>query len=178
MIKNHAAQRSKVCVRLGLSAQYKLIMTGTPVANGPMDVFMQFEFLDPNILGVGDFYSFRNRYAIMGGYDDKQVIGYQNMPELIELMSPFVFQVRKSDVLTELPPKVYQVREVEMTEEQRRMLGGFPEAAGKAVLTVRELAGETGDIADPAMQEEGVFRRCRDEITRCLARGIERLLAG
>ncbi len=64
-----------------------------------------------------------------------------------------------------------------MTEEQRRMLAGFPEAAGKPVMTVRELAGESGDIADPAMQDEDVFRRCRDEITRCLARGLERLLA-
>jgi len=64
-----------------------------------------------------------------------------------------------------------------MTEEQRRMLGAFGEAAGKPVLTIRELAGESGDIADPAMQDEDVFRRCRDEITRCLARGLERLLA-
>ena len=64
-----------------------------------------------------------------------------------------------------------------MTEEQRRMLAAFPEAAGKPVMTVRELAGESGDIADPAMQDEDVFRRCRDEITRCLARGLERLLA-
>ena len=63
-----------------------------------------------------------------------------------------------------------------MTDEQRRMLAGFPEAAGKPVLTVRELAGETGDIADPAMQDEDVFRGCRDEITRCLVRGLERLL--
>jgi len=57
------------------------------------------------------------------------------------------------------------------------MLRDFPEAAGKPVLTVRELAGESGDIADPSMQDEDVFRRCRDEITRCLARGLERLLA-
>ncbi len=64
-----------------------------------------------------------------------------------------------------------------MTDEQRRMLAGFPEANGKPVLTVRELAGEAGDIADPAMQDEDVFRRCRDDITRCLARGLERLLA-
>ena len=63
-----------------------------------------------------------------------------------------------------------------MTEEQRRMLAAFPEAGGKPVMTVRELAGESGDIADPAMQDEDVFRHCRDEITRCLARGIERLL--
>ena len=65
-----------------------------------------------------------------------------------------------------------------MTEEQRRMLRAFPEATGKPVLTIRELAGESGDIADPAMQDEDVFRRCRDEITRCLAQGLERLLAG
>jgi protein-tyrosine-phosphatase len=65
-----------------------------------------------------------------------------------------------------------------MTGEQRRMLEAFPEAGGKTVLTVKELAGETGDIADPAMQDEDVFRHCRDEITRCLARGIERLLGG
>ena len=63
-----------------------------------------------------------------------------------------------------------------MTEEQRRMLAAFPEAAGKPVLTLRELAGESGDIADPAMQDEDVFRRCRDEITRCLVQGLERLL--
>jgi protein-tyrosine-phosphatase len=63
-----------------------------------------------------------------------------------------------------------------MTDEQRRMLADFEEAAGKRVLTVRELAGEVGDIADPAMKDEDVFRRCRDEITRCLEQGFDRLL--
>jgi protein arginine phosphatase len=63
-----------------------------------------------------------------------------------------------------------------MTGEQRRMLVDFPEAAGKPVLTLRELAGGTGDIADPAMQDESFFRGCREEITRCLELGLERLL--
>ena len=121
MIKTHSAVRSKNCVSLGKSARYKIVMTGTPVANGPMDVFMQFEFLDPNIIGIGDFYSFRNRYAIMGGYEDRQVVGYQNMEELIELVSPFVYQVRKSEVLTELPPKIYEIRQVVLNDEQKRL---------------------------------------------------------
>ena len=65
-----------------------------------------------------------------------------------------------------------------MTDEQRRMLGtGFPEAAGKPVVLLRELAGEAGDIDDPAMQSEDVFRHCRDEIVRCLEAGLPRLLA-
>jgi protein-tyrosine-phosphatase len=65
-----------------------------------------------------------------------------------------------------------------MTEEQRRMLGAFEEARGKRVVSVRELAGESGDIDDPSMQDEDVFRGCRDEITRCLTTGLDRLLEG
>ena len=65
-----------------------------------------------------------------------------------------------------------------MTDEQRRMLAAsIPEAGGKRVLTLRELAGDEGDIADPSMQDEDVFRGCRDEIVRCLERGFPRLLA-
>jgi ribose 5-phosphate isomerase B len=63
-----------------------------------------------------------------------------------------------------------------MTEQQRAMLDTFPEAAGKRVLTLRELAGESGDIEDPSMQPEDVFRHCRDEIVHCLERGLPRLL--
>jgi SNF2 family DNA or RNA helicase len=40
---------------------------------------------------------------------------------LIELVSPFVYQVRKSDVLTELPPKVYETRQVQLNDEQKRL---------------------------------------------------------
>jgi SNF2 family DNA or RNA helicase len=57
----------------------------------------------------------------MGGFEGRQVVGYQNLSELIELISPFVYQVRKSDVLTELPPKVYETREVVMSDEQKRL---------------------------------------------------------
>ena len=64
-----------------------------------------------------------------------------------------------------------------MTEEQRRTLGEkFPEAEGKPVWTLREAAGERGDIEDPSMKSEDVFRDCRDEIVRCLEAGFDRLL--
>jgi SNF2 family DNA or RNA helicase len=120
-IKNHAAIRSQNCVNLGKLAETRIAMTGTPIANGPMDVFMQFEFLDPNIIGLGDFYSFRNRYAVMGGYEDKQIIGYNNLEELTEIIEPFVFQVRKDEVFKDAPPKVYVKREVTLNKEQRRL---------------------------------------------------------
>ena len=64
-----------------------------------------------------------------------------------------------------------------MTGEQRAIMEALAGTAGKPVLTLRELAGEAGDIADPAMQGEDVFRACRDEIKRCLEKSIDRLLA-
>jgi low molecular weight protein-tyrosine phosphatase len=63
-----------------------------------------------------------------------------------------------------------------MTREQKAIVEAFAPAAGKPVLTLRELAGESGDIADPAMQGEDVFRACRDEIKRCLEKAFDRLL--
>ena len=65
---------------------------------------------------------------------------------------------------------------VTMTREQRAIMEALAESTGKPVLTLRELAGESGDIADPAMQGEDVFRACRDEIKRCLEKSIDRLL--
>jgi protein-tyrosine-phosphatase len=64
-----------------------------------------------------------------------------------------------------------------MTREQKVIMEALTEAGGKPILTLRELAGESGDIADPAAQGEDVFRACRDEIKRCLEQAIDRLLA-
>jgi protein-tyrosine phosphatase len=64
-----------------------------------------------------------------------------------------------------------------MTDEQIRMLqAGFPEAAGKAVYTLRAFAGTDGDIEDPAGRDEAFFAACCSEIKACLERAIERLV--
>ena len=64
---------------------------------------------------------------------------------------------------------------VTMTMEQKRIVGELAQGA-PTVLTLRELAGETGDIGDPAGQGEDTFRACRDEIKRCLEKAIDRVL--
>lgn len=64
-----------------------------------------------------------------------------------------------------------------MTAEQREVVRGFPEADGRPVFTLREFAGEAGDIADPVGSGEERYRACRDEIRRCLERSLDRLLA-
>jgi protein-tyrosine-phosphatase/8-oxo-dGTP pyrophosphatase MutT (NUDIX family) len=64
-----------------------------------------------------------------------------------------------------------------MTGEQKTTIAAYAEARDKPIFTLREFAGEEGDIADPAGQGEESFRFARDEITRCLERSIDRLLA-
>ena len=66
---------------------------------------------------------------------------------------------------------------ITMTADQRNVVATFPEAAGRTIVTLRELAGETGDIKDPVGQGEDRYRACRDEIARCLEQSIDRLLA-
>ena len=63
-----------------------------------------------------------------------------------------------------------------MTAAQKAMLDAFAEARGRPVYTLAEFAGTPGDIEDPAMQGEVVFRACRDEIKRCLGPAVDRLL--
>jgi protein-tyrosine-phosphatase len=64
---------------------------------------------------------------------------------------------------------------VTMTDAQRMMLAAFREAAGKEVITLREAAGEAGDIDDPAGREAEFHGACRDEIRRCLEKAFDRL---
>ncbi len=65
---------------------------------------------------------------------------------------------------------------VTMTADQKEVVAQLG-AGPSPILTLRELAGEEGDIGDPVGQGEEVYRACRDEIARCLDKGIDRLLA-
>ena len=118
LIKNHDRNRSRNAVALGLLAKKRMIATGTPIANEIMDLYMQLEFLSTDIVGIGDFYSFRNRYAIMGGFENKQIVGHENIDELMDLIRPWTFQCTKKEALPDLPDKLYTVRKVKMSPAQ------------------------------------------------------------
>lgn len=56
----------------------------------------------------------------MGGYEGRVVIGYQNMEELIQEISPATFQVHTKDV-ADILPKSFQIREIELPESARAL---------------------------------------------------------
>jgi SNF2 family DNA or RNA helicase len=120
-IKNPAANRTERITDMGEHATYRLVMTGTPSSGSTLDLYAQYQFLDRQIIGIGNYTSFKARYVVMGGYENKQVVGYKNTDELMELVKPYTFQVTKEEALPHLPPKVYQTRYLEMGDKQKKM---------------------------------------------------------
>lgn len=123
-IKSPSAQRTKNICKVGRFAQFRRILTGSPVTKSPLDLYTQCAFLDPDLLGFSSFFAFQSRYAMtvkrtMGARSFNQIVGYRRLDELNEKMQPFAFRVTKEECV-DLPPKVYVRREVSLTEEQQR----------------------------------------------------------
>ena len=124
-IKTPTAKRTKNIIRLGTSAKYKRIMTGSPVTKNPLDLYTQCEFLDPYLLDHASYYSFRNRYAVMKsmhvrGKTIQVVHAFQNLAELSEKLQGFSYRVLKEDCL-DLPPKNWIKRHITLSSEQKKI---------------------------------------------------------
>jgi SNF2 family DNA or RNA helicase len=159
-IKNVKAQRTKNIVRLRESATYRRILTGTPVTQNHLDVFPQFYFLDPKILGQQSFHVFKHYYSIVvkkkawkiakSGknkgkrvqYTFEDVMRSRNMDELQERIAPWSYRVTKEECL-DLPPKVYTEIPIPMAPEQRRIYAKLK----------TELLMEAGDEEIPVLMQ-------------------------
>tara|TARA_X000001382_G_scaffold129968_1_gene123391 strand:- start:4304 stop:5761 length:1458 start_codon:yes stop_codon:yes gene_type:complete len=132
-IKNPKAKRTKSLMRIAAAFKYKRLLTGSPITKSPMDIYSQCEFLRPGLLGYDSFYSFQYRYAVvqrktMGSHAFQQIVGYKNLDELTERIDAFSYRVLKQDCL-DLPEKIYTVRYVEMTKQQREMYNSIKQYA-------------------------------------------------
>ena len=132
-IKNPKAKRTKNILQLADRAQYRRILTGSPVTKNPLDLFTQCYFLDPYHLDHQSYYSFRTRYAIMktahiAGRSIQLVSGFKHLAELSEKLKPFSYRVLKEDCL-DLPDKIYMKRVISLTDEQQKVYKQMKEEA-------------------------------------------------
>jgi SNF2 family DNA or RNA helicase len=121
-LKNPQAKRTKIMINVGKYAKYRRICSGNPMPNGPLDLWSQGEFLKKNLMGFGNYFAFRNRFAVMqdqrfGNRAFKHVVGYRDLEVLKAMMNKFAFVVKKEDCL-DLPPKIYQVVDISMGPKQ------------------------------------------------------------
>jgi len=123
-IKHRTARRTKNVLKLGKMAKYKRVLTGTPVTQGPLDLWSQMNFLDEYIL-QNSFYAYRNAYCVIrrrrtSTHSFDEVVGYQRLEELQEILKPYSFRVTKDECL-DLPPKIRLKREIELNRDQKRL---------------------------------------------------------
>ena len=109
-IKTPSASQSKALHRLGRLSKYNIILTGTPITGSPLDIFSQYKFLDDSIFGTS-FYLFRNRYAILGGYQNRMIVGYRHLDELVEKVHSIAFRIKIEDAV-DLPPFIDETRAI------------------------------------------------------------------
>ena len=116
-IKTHDADQSKALHKLGDRARYKMILSGTPVQNDAIDIFSQYRFLDPTVFGL-NFYPFRSRYAVMGGFNRKKIVGYRDLDQLIKKEHSIAYRVTKEEAI-DLPEQTFENRYITLNRKER-----------------------------------------------------------
>lgn len=150
-IKSPRSNVSRAAARLTRLAPRRLILTGTVMPHSPMDVWSQWRFLEPMAFTVPDprnpayqkpmpFGQFEERYGVLGGWQGRQLIGYQNLGEMQEVMARNSIVVRKEDAL-DLPETVDITVPVHLSPRERAAYDSMKEQlaavlAGGALATV------------------------------------------
>lgn len=117
MIKNHYAVRTNRILYLGKKVNYRAILTGTPVTQGIWDLFTQFYFLHPKILGYNSFYAFAANHLEYSEKYPGQIVNTHNTDYITQKLNPYIYQVTKKECL-DLPPKTYTNRFFYFDDEQ------------------------------------------------------------
>jgi SNF2 family DNA or RNA helicase len=112
-IKNPGSQITKEVAKL--TAKSKLVLSGTPIENSTLDLWSQMNFVNPGLLGTQSFFKKEFMNTIEKGADESA------MKKLHAIIKPFILRRHKSQVATELPAKVENIRYCTMTEEQEHL---------------------------------------------------------
>ena len=127
-IKNPKTDSAKSCYLL--QADHRLVMTGTPIENHLGDLWSQFRFLNPGLLGHSQAFS----------AFDRADCSVDSLQRLSKAIRPFILRRTKQEVLKELPDKTEQTLYCEMSPKQTRQYNELRDHYRiKLGQTVREL---------------------------------------
>lgn len=112
-IKNPLAKTSKAA-RL-LRSDHRLVLTGTPVENNTFELWSQFAFLNPGLLGSLEYFKreFSNPIENRGDETAAQM--------LRALVYPFILRRTKAQVAPELPPRTERILYCDMEPAQKKL---------------------------------------------------------
>jgi non-specific serine/threonine protein kinase len=112
-IKNPLAETSRTA--RDLKSEHRLTLTGTPVENTTLELWSQFAFLNPGMLGKLE--SFRKEFVTP--IEQKQ--NQQTAHTLRKMVYPFILRRTKDQVAHDLPPRTERILMSDMEPEQRAL---------------------------------------------------------
>ena len=145
-IKNPESKRARRLVKLSDTVKNKYALTGTPILNTAMDVFMIFRFLDGGKTFGSNFWAFRSkwfedenaRFAGKQGYYPKFIPRPETYAAFTDLIYRKALRALKKDCL-DLPPLVEETIHIELSKEQRKL---YEEMKKQYVAYIDDLKGE------------------------------------
>nr|DAE06043.1 MAG TPA: Chromatin remodeling complex ATPase [Siphoviridae sp. ctsxw88] len=153
--KNESALQTKALLRL--STPYEVAMTGTPILNIPLDIYIPLKWLGYE---TRSFYSFKHRYCVFGGWGNSEIIGYKNLDELKKNTLNVMLRRKKEEIL-DLPEKMHKIEYVDMSPKQEKIYEmvrlGLLEKADEIcqhnnpltlMIKLRQATGYTGILSD------------------------------
>jgi len=126
-IKNRSTQNAQAAKRL--RAVNRLVLTGTPIENSVSDLWSIMDFLMPGYLGAHA--DFRQRYELpiaRGGAD-----GEEAQARLRRKLHPFLLRRLKSEVASDLPPRIERVASGSLTADQQMVYRSYVEASRRRI---------------------------------------------
>lgn len=143
-IKNPQSQRFKKMVELKPHSDFRQILTGTPIAKDLTDEWAQLKWLDEKIIGIKYLTTFRSEFCVMGGFENRAVVGHKNVDRFKALVEPKSIRVTKSDI--GILPKQYNRWKFDLTKEQRDIIRDL-----KSDLESELASGEIVTVANAAV---------------------------
>ena len=109
-IKNHQTQNSQAVK--AVKADYRVVLTGTPMENSVLDLWSILDFLMPGYLGSAT--DFKERYEQPITRDKDEAV----QARLGRRLRPFILRRLKTEVAKDLPAKLEQISYCELTDDQ------------------------------------------------------------
>ena len=128
VIKN-TKSKTAIAIRQ-LVSSHRVILTGTPIQNGVVELWALFDFLMPGYLGTEKQFTAKYARPILNSREAKssskdQEAGALAMEALHRQTLPFILRRVKEDVLSDLPPKITQDYFCELSPLQVQLYEDF-----------------------------------------------------
>jgi SNF2 family DNA or RNA helicase len=105
-LKSAGAKQSRFAGVLYKELSLILALTGTPMPNGPEDLYALYRAFDQEVFGTR-LMDFERRYIKKGGWNLWQIVGYNNLDEIEEKVKATSYRTTKEEVLDlEIPDDI------------------------------------------------------------------------